>query len=368
MRNVVIYLTLLLCLLASKMLAQDTFEKQAKNIALKIENITNEQKAALKIEVEEVNFQLEKGKLTIEEANAKKQQLAQARATIIENKVAVAQQELRDLVQQKVDGKINSQAEDGNGAEGTMINIIGGSNDSIGKNKTEINLTSMKVYNGQNDKENRQSKRTTSQVVFAAGLNNLVTDKSVENSDFRYFGSHFYELGVTYNSRILKDANLLHAKYGLSVMYNNLRATDNRSFVVNGNQTNLEVNSIHQEDSRFRTVSLVIPVHLEIDFSKSKERDGKTYFKTHDNFRVGFGGYFGTNLKSKQIIKYEDGDYKSKERVKGDFNAEKIIYGLSSYIGYKATSLYFKYDLNRLFSDNELKQNNVSLGVRFDFN
>lgn len=367
MRNLVIYLTLLLCLIASKMVAQDTFEKQAKNIALKIENITNEQKAALKIEVEEVNFQLEKGMLTLEQASAKKQQLAQARATIIENKVAVAQQELKDLVQQKVDGKINGQGVDEYKSGGTMI-VLGGSNDSIGKNKTEINITSMKVYNGQNDKEDRQSKRTTSQVVFAAGLNNLVTDKSVGNSDFRYFGSHFYELGLTYNSRILKDANLLHAKYGLSVMYNNLRPTDNRSFVVNGNQTSLEVNPIHQEDSRFRTVSLVVPVHLEFDFSGKSTKDGKTFFKTHDNFRIGFGGYFGANLKSKQIIKYEDGDYKSKERVKGDFNTEKIIYGLSSYIGYKSTSLYLKYDLNPLFSDNEVKQNNVSLGVRFDFN
>ena len=56
MRNFTIYLVLLLCLFASKMLAQDsskkeeqgklTFEVQAKNIASNIENITNEEKAA----------------------------------------------------------------------------------------------------------------------------------------------------------------------------------------------------------------------------------------------------------------------------------------------------------------------------------
>lgn len=368
MKNLIIYLTLLLCLMANKMVAQDTFEKQAKNIALKIENITNEQKVALKIEVEEVNLQLEKGILTTEQANLKKQQLAQARATIIENKVAVAQQELKDLVQQKVDGKINSLELDENRSGGTMINIIGGSNDSIGKNKTEINITSMKVYKGQQEKENRQSKRTTTQIVFAAGLNNLLTDKSVQKSDFRYIGSHFYEWGLTYNTRILKNDNLLHAKYGFSVMYNNLRPTDNRLFVVNGNQTNLELNPIHQVDSRFRTVSLVVPVHLELDFSGNKTRDGKALFKTHDNFRVGFGGYFGTNIKSKQIIKYEDGDYKSKDRVKGDFNVNNFVYGLSTYVGYKSTSLYLKYDLNPLFTDNEVSQKNVSLGIRFDFN
>ena len=54
--------------------------------------------------------------------------------------------------------------------------------------------------------------------------------------------------------------------------------------------------------------------------------------------------------------------------MKGDFNVNKFGYGLSTYVGYGATSLYLKYDLNPLFNDNVVKQNNVSLGVRFDFN
>ena len=56
------------------------------------------------------------------------------------------------------------------------------------------------------------------------------------------------------------------------------------------------------------------------------------------------------------------------ERIRGDFNTSNFIYGLSTYIGYKETSLYLKYDLNPLFTDNAVKQNNVSLGLRFDFN
>ena len=59
MRNFTIYLALFLCLVASKLLAQDpshkgehesqTFEKQAKDIASNIENITKEEKSELKI-------------------------------------------------------------------------------------------------------------------------------------------------------------------------------------------------------------------------------------------------------------------------------------------------------------------------------
>jgi hypothetical protein len=342
-----------------------SFEKRAKAIASQIKTITDDQKNALKVEIDALDKEVEKGLISKEKAEELKLKKAEDRAANIEKKIIIEELRLNQLIQDKVDGKFEEDNLNRNG--GTSI-IIGGSTDSIGVNKREINITSMKVYNGQLDKESRQSKRTTSQVVFAAGLNNVVTSKSVEKSDFRYLGSHFYEWGVTYNTRIFKNDNLLHAKYGLSVTYNNLRATDNRYFAVNGNQTNLEVNAEAQDDSRFKNVNLVFPLHLEFDFTKSNERDGKTYFKTHDGFRLGLGGYVGTNLKSKQYINYDIDGYKSRQITKGDFNVDSFIYGLSTYIGYKSTSLYLKYDLNPLFKDNAVKQNNVSLGLRFDFN
>lgn len=351
MRNFTIYLVVLLCFFASKMLGQETFEKRAKTIASKIETITKEEKAALKIEVEAVNNQLINGTITREEAESKKKLLAEARVINIESRVAVEQEALKNLVQEKVDGKIRT-------VDTLKIDRI---------SSVKIYLNDKKSKNDTIEKF-KSERRTTSQLVLATGLNNVVTDGSVQKSDFRYLGSHFYEWGLTYNSRIFKNDNLLHAKYGLSVTYNNLRATDNRYFVADGNQINLEVNPIRQNDSRFKNVNLVFPVHLEFDFTKSKERDGKTYFKTHDSFRVGLGGYVGTNLKSKQHINYDIDGYKSREITTGDFNVDNFIYGLSTYVGYKATSLCLKYDLNPLFKDNAVKQNNVSLGIRFDFN
>ncbi|SHG74483.1 hypothetical protein SAMN05444372_109114 [Flavobacterium micromati] len=351
MRNFTIYLVTLLCLFFSKLTAQESFESKAKKIAENIEWITREQKALLKVEVEEVNSQLEKGEITIEQANLKKQQLAQARAIIIENKVAVSQLELKNLVQEKVDGKIKT--------EDTISKHVGPSiKISFGDRKAKSDtLEKAKI-----------EKRTTSQFVFAAGLNNLVTNGTLENSDYRFIGSHFYEVGVTYNTRILKSDNLLHAKYGFSIMYNNLRPTDNRTFVANGEQTNLEVNPINMKDSRFKNVYLVLPVHLEFDFSGNRMKDDKPFFKTHQSVRLGIGGYAGINLKSKQILKFDDDDLKAREKTKGDFNTSNFIYGLSTYVGYKSTSLYLKYDLNPLFQNNVVDQNNVSLGIRFDLN
>jgi hypothetical protein len=328
------------------MLGQETFEKRAKTIASKIETITKEEKAALKLEVDAVNNQLINGTITREEAENKKKLLAEARAINIESRVAGEQEALKNLVQEKVDGKIKEQ-------------------DSIRKYSFSFHRKNHK----HDFKDTIQGEsRTTSQFVFAAGLNNLITDGNLEDSDYRFLGSHFYELGVTYNSRILKNDNLLHAKYGLSLMYNNLRPTENRSFAINGNQTNLVVNAIDLNDSRFRNVYLVVPIHLEFDFSGKKMKEDKPFFKTHQSVRFGIGGYAGINLKSKQIITYDDNDLKTAERTRGDFNTNNFIYGLSTYIGYKETSLYIKYDLNPLFKDNAVKQNNVSLGLRFDLN
>jgi hypothetical protein len=342
-----------------------SFEKRAEAIADQIVIIKDTQKNALKAEIVALDKEVAEGTISKEKAEVLKLKKAEERAANIDKSIAIEEEKLSQLIQDKVDGKFG---EENSGKRGGRMFVIGGGNDSIGKNQTEVNITSMKVYNGKLDKENRQSKRTTSQIVFAAGLNNLVTDGKVKDSDYRFLGSHFYEWGVTYNTRIANNNNLLHAKYGLSVMYNNIRPTDNRSFAVNGDQTNLIENPIDLKDSRFRNVYLVAPVHLEFDFSGKKVKDGKAFFNTHQSFRFGIGGYAGINLKSKQVLKYEVDDHKVTERIRGDFNTNNFIYGLSTYIGYKQTSLYLKYDLNPLFKDNAVKQNNISLGLRFDSN
>lgn len=363
MQKIIFYVVVSLCFFVSKITAQETFEERAKMIAQNIEFITKEEKQALKDQVDDINKQLEMGRLTQEQADKMKIEIATVQAKKIENRVAMEQEKLNVLVQEKVDGKVYSER------GGTSI-VIGGSNDSIAENKREVRFPSMKVYKGNKEKQERLSKRTTSQFVFAAGVNNLMTDGAVAHSDYRYWGSHFYEWGVTWNSRLAKNNNLLHAKYGLSLMYNNLRPSDNRIFVENGKQTNLVTSGIHLKDSRFRTVSLVLPLHLEFDFTPKKvSKDGtKTYFRTHESVRIGIGGFAGANLKSKQILEYDDNGHEYTVREKGDFNTNDFVYGLSSYIGYKQTSLYVKYDLNPLFKDNPVKQNNISLGLRFDLN
>ena len=307
----------------------------------------------MKAELEAVNKDLENNVITKAQADEKKMQLAETRSKNIETKINEAQEELKNLVQQKVDGKIKDEYVAG------KFSIIFKSPRNKEKNKKYLDSIS----------NNRSERRTTSQFVFAAGVNNLVTNGSAANSDYRYWGSHFYEWGFTNNTRLFKNDNLLHLKYGISVMYNNLRPTNNRLFVANGLQTDLVTSSVNLSESRFRNVYVTAPVHLEFDFTKSKTNaEGKRLFRTHESVRFGIGGYAGFRVKSKQILEYNENGHDVTVKEKGGFNTNDFIYGVSTYLGYGATSLYLKYDLNTLFKDNAVKQNNISLGVRFDLN
>ena len=168
MRNFTFYLAVALCALATKVHAQETFESKAKNIAEKIEKVTKDEKEALKVAVEAVNVKVDKGEINAQQAAAEKEALAKATAAKIESEVNRLNDELRTLVQDKVNGRIAA-------------------SDTTKGNHTYIFSIKRKDLKGKKYEFNGE-RRTTSQFVFAIGLNNVVTDGSVEDSDFRYPG------------------------------------------------------------------------------------------------------------------------------------------------------------------------------------
>jgi len=325
--------------------AQGSFESKAKDIARKLEKIVDEEKSSLKAELNEIDNKLESKSITTSEAENQRKLAAEKSAKKIEERVASESSKLQDLIQDKVDGKINEKQKDDFDWDFNWDKM---------KNK-------VKKYRGES--------RTTSQFVFAFGKNGLIENQAWSD-DYSFSKSRFYEFGMSGNTRIFKSNNLLHLKYGLSFMVNNLRPENNKIFVENGNQTTLATfsNSLEKR-AYFRNTQLVLPLHLEFDFTKPKKVDDKVYFKSHNSVRIGVGGYAGLNIKTKQILEYKDSNFNNVEQViRGDYNTNNFIYGISSYIGYKCMTLYAKYDLNPLFKNNPVDQNNVSVALRFDIN
>ncbi|MBK9256280.1 MAG: hypothetical protein IPM42_12395 [Saprospiraceae bacterium] len=349
MKNVFYTLALLLFTLSAAT-GQGTFEKRIKSISDHIEKINKEEREVLKNEVDAINDKLDAGTINRDEASTLKLQAAEQSAARIATKVAPFEEEIQDLVKQKAEGKFSN--------ETTVI---------------ESDDQRIKIEFSPRWKEKKRGQpRTTSQFVFAFGRNNLVTDgdfNSISDSDFRFGNSRFYEWGLTYKTRIFANNNFLHFKYGLSLIYNNLRPTDNRYFVENGNQTELaQFPEQLTKEVYFRNIQLVLPLHLEFDFGKKKVNDDKVVFKTQKTVRAGLGGYAGFNLRTRQILHYRQGNNDVYQKIKGDYNTNSFIYGLGAYIGYKDISFYTKYDLNNLFRNNPVDQNNISFGLRFDFN
>jgi len=339
MQKIILYISVAVIALVNTVSAQEkTFEEKAKEIGRNMKSIAEEEKKALKKEVEAIEKAVELGKMTKVEAETAKTKAAEEHAKNIEERTAKEETDLLNLVK----------------------------NDT-----TKEVVLGLKVKNGKKYDKNKSENRTTSQFVLAFGANNLVTDGAVANSQFGYGRSSFYEWGVTWNTRLSSNSNLLHLKYGVGFMYNNLHATDNRVFVDNTNgQTELATYPIALKENRtyFKNVYFVVPMHLEFDFSKTTTVDDKKVFKSHTGARFGLGGFVGVNTNSKQFIEYKVDGYKFSEKQKGDFNVNDFTYGLSAYVGYKQTSLYLKYDLNPIFKNNPIDQNNISLGIRFDWN
>jgi hypothetical protein len=347
MQKIILYISIALLTLVNKVCAQEkTIEKQLLMIAVNIKVITEEEKKILKKEVESIDAQVKKGEITNEEGQRLKTKFSEERAKNIETKIAEQEKALLDLVNDKI--------------------TINETLDTLKTNSFSFPGGFRTKYYDKNKSENR----TTSQTVLASGFNNLVTNNMVANSDFGYARSGFWEFGITLNTRLSNNSNLLHLKYGASFMYNQLHATNNRVFADINNQTVLVDAGVETKANRtyFKNVYFVVPIHLEFDFSKTKVVDDKKVFKSHTGARFGIGGFVGVNTNSKQFIEYEQNGYKFKEKQKGDFNVNDFTYGVSTYIGYRATSLYLKYDLNPIFKNNPVDQNNISLGIRFDWN
>ncbi len=340
-----------LCLIARTTNAQDTIQKA--NNSAKIETleqlkeaIVTEEKDLLKVEVEAINQQLEKGEITVEKADELKQEAATKHALNIENRIAIIDNQIALL---KRNPKNNSIDNDNN------YSI------SIGGNGRYFKIKS------RNETASKYDIRTSNQLLFAIGLNNTIIDgQSIDDSPYEIGGSGFVELGWIWKTRLLKNSNFVRMTYGVSFQWNKLSIKDNLYFVENGNQTNLEEFPLELKKSKFRTTSLVVPLHFEFGPSRMKDYGDRIRYFNDEQFKIGLGGFAGVNLSTQQKLKFkEDGD-EQKLKSKQDFNTTNFVYGLSGYIGVGDFSIYAKYNLNNLFNDQLVDQNNVSLGLRWD--
>ena len=294
--------------------AQSAFEDRIREIKNDIQIITEQEKEALRLDVEQINEQLEKKIITASEADIKKRDAAEKCAERIETRVEPLEREIHDLVQGEVESYPEIPAPPAPPAEGDLdmppsppdAPDAPDDKDEYRKLKGDIKDLAKEWTPGKKDKKKRSESRTTTQFVFAFGLNNLITDGdlgSIDGNGIKLSNSRFYEWGWTWKTRLAKDSPLLQLKYGMSLTYNNLRPDENKYYVKSGDRTYLAPHPYTLTDEPyFRKINLVVPVHLEFDFSKKRMHDDQVYVRSQKSFRLGIGGIMDFALKKRQVV------------------------------------------------------------------
>lgn len=310
--------------------------------------IEKEEREFLKQEIEAINERLDAKQITAEKAEELKKEAAKKRAANIDNRLAIIDNRIALLQRNEDDYQSDN--------ESIRFGI------NIGK-FTGVEITPEDRVR----KPRKYDRRTTSDIVFAFGLNNAIIEgENIDDSPYKIGGSGFMELGYAWKTRIFQNTNFWRLKYGFSFQWNKFDIKDNQYFVNTDGNVSLEEFPLDLKKAKFRTTNLVFPVHLEFGPSKKIEKEDYFRYSTRNKFKIGLGGYAGLNIGSMQKLKYKEDGNRIKDKQRGGFEVNEFVYGLSSYLAWGDTALYVKYDLNPLFKNQTFDQNNISVGLRFD--
>ncbi|WP_445737644.1 hypothetical protein [Mariniflexile sp.] len=357
MQTITKYLALAVLSLSMQFIhAQDTIQNVNNKDKIEVlknlkEHIQNEERNFLKAEVEAINERLDKGDISSAEAEILKKEAAKKRALNIEDRLAIIDNKIALMKRNDEGYRINNEED-----LSRVGFSIGGNDDSFAGIK--INYK---------NKPKKYDLRTSSDFVLAFGLNNAIIEgEKLDDSPYKFGGSRFFEIGWAWKTRVFKESNFMRFKYGYSFQMNGLKPTDNQYFVQQGDQTVLEEFPENLKKAKLSVTNLVFPVHFEFGPSKKIEKDTYFRYSTDNQFKIGLGGYGGFNIDTRQKLKYELDGERVKEKQKHEFNTTNLVYGLSGYIAFDEVALYVKYDLSPIFKDQAIKQNNISIGLRFD--
>lgn len=328
-----------LILITSIGLKAQSFIIKTNKITQTIDSITIAEKKSLKEEIIKIDKKLKNKEIDYQTAETEKEKLANLFAEKIEKSINQQKQNLDKLISDRVDE-----------------HIAGNFHDTIKLNRDTLNI-SINIPK-KSKKKNKYNNRTTSEIIFAVGVNTLLSKDDNINDKLNLFSSRFWEYGFNWNTRLLNDSNLTHIKYGFSLLYNNYRPKDNYVFVADKKEPILKKSDIDLDLNKFRNLYVNIPIHLEFDLSPKIYHPGESY-------RFGLGGYAGFLISSAHFTEYKTDSKTVTSKTIDNFNVNDFNYGLSSYIGYESFSIYAKYDLQSMFKHNQ--QNNLSIGLRWDF-
>jgi hypothetical protein len=349
---------IVLFLMAQNLFAQTGMEQKIDSLRQQKEWVATEEKEALRKEVEAIIARQKRGDISAEEARSLKEEAARNRALNIENRLAILNNSIALLERNQSLGPAGQDST----RYITKIEIGWGHRD-----ETNSRVFGIRYADRKKDRQVVYDRRTYSDLVLAFGINNALTSgQSLGDSPYELGGSRFFELGMTWRTRVFENTNFLRFNYGISLQMNGLQPKDNQYFVSNNGETTLETFDVDLKKSKLRMDNLVVPVYFEFGPSTMTRTESRLRYSIRNQFRIGIGGYGGFNLGTRQKLKYEQNGERVKDKLKRGYNTSDLVYGLGAYVGIDGVLLYTKYDLSPIFKDAAVEQRNISFGLRLD--
>ena len=346
---------------AVQLSAQEDYRTKIQELEAQRELVVKQEKEALKDEITRIDGRLEAGEIGQEEAQGLKEAAAEKHALNINNRQAILDNEIALLERNKGDGNGAEAGTSGKSERTVVLEYPDHEEDceffGIGCDHWHWDWEGHHPYD----------KRTYSDLVIAFGLSNAdIEGTSLEDTPYKVAGSRFFEIGWNWRTRVFENSNWLRFHYGFLFQFNGIKPKGNEYFANTDGQTTLQEFEYPLRKSKFRMDNLVVPVHFEVGPSHKRVSENRIRYSLKNQFRFGFGGYAGINLGARQKLKYTRDGEKVKDKLKGGYDASDFVYGLSTYVGAGGTLLYFKYDLNPIFQNTDVKQRFIALGLRLD--
>src|SRR5690606_13067425 len=119
---------------------------------------------------------------------------------------------------------------------------------------------------------------------LAFGVGNVATDGAFANSEFGYLRSNYFEWGIAVRTPFSKTNNKWGIRYGLGFKYNGLATTDNKQFVLKGNQTDTEMSAkeLRKNYAYLRNTYITIPVTLDFTTTTKSYNEANRRFTTKE--------------------------------------------------------------------------------------
>lgn len=315
-------------------------------------DIPETEKFELKKQIGEIDEKLEKGEVNAEKAAALKQEAAKKAAQNIDNKTAIVDNQIA-LIQRDVLYNFTPNT------AGYVSLGFGNATDNKGSFLLGVEYKAP-------DKKPKYDKRTYSDVVIKFGFANAVGDGRTIGDSYKFWGSGYGEVGVALKTRLLKDSNMFRLSYGLSYQYSMYGAGKHSYFVNDNGTTVLQEFPYELKNSFLRVENLIVPLILEFGPSVKKEYPDYFRYDTSTSYKIGIGGYAGINTGAMQRLQYKIDGQRVVDKNRSDYNVNKFVYGLESYIGVGAMSIFARYELNPIFENSAYKEHGISFGIRVD--